>query len=187
MTAIATDTAAAVLELLDREGCAINMTGLVQLLPGHREPEIKRLTNDLYMKRQIARVPVMGAAGRYYVYYSLMLRPVRGQPAPALELEEPAPPVDLVTVSLAPLSPDQAVAVLERGGWSAEPEIIEPVERRAPDRRRLTALDVIKRWRLPYQLGRVVDIIATSRRTGMTRDDAALAIKMLRDHARGDQ
>lgn len=195
MTDTAITTADAVLELLEREACAINMTGLVQLLADHAEPEIKRLTNDLYMKGKINRVQVMAPHGRYYAFYALSVRTARGQAGRAQleQLEAPAP-------ALLPekLTPEEAVKVLERGGWEAGPEIVEPVdlaapaapiqiERRVADRRRLTALEVIKRWRLPYTLGRVVEVIAGSRKGGLARDDAALAIKLLREHVRGDE
>lgn len=185
MSAVATDTGAAVLALLEREACAINMTGRVQLLPDHPEPEIKRLVNDLYMQREICRIQVMGVRDRYYAFFALSVRPVRGQ---VLEqLEAPAPAALPVV-----LSPEQAVNVLESAGWKAEPEVVEPIgpamiERRAQDRRRLTAFEVIRRWRLPYPLARVVEIIADSRKRGISRDDAALAIKMLREHVRGDE
>lgn len=183
MTAIAMNTADAVLDLLDKEACAINMTGLIQLLPNQEPAEVKRLANDLYMKGEIQRVPVMGPKGRYYAYYSLFIRTANGYPKPPEQADPaPAPAVDLVT----PLTADQAVEVLERGGWKAEPEVIEPaqVDRRAPDRRRLTVLDIVKRWRLSYSLGRVVEIIAESRRGGMSRDNAALAIRMIREQVR---
>jgi hypothetical protein len=187
MTALAIHTADAVLDLLDKEACAVNMTGLVQLLPDHDQAEIKRLTNDLYMKGRISRLSVMGATGRYYVFFSLAIRTARG--ATVRVLEEQASPLELVVVPPTPLSPEQAVEVLERGGWKAEPEVVEPVqvERRAPDRRRLTVLDVVKRWRLAYPLGRVVEIIAESRRGGLSRDNAALAIRMIREQVRNDE
>lgn len=169
------DTAGAVLELLEQEKCAINMTGLVNLLPGHDPLEVKRLTNDLYMQRRINRVPVMGPKGRYYTFFAMTLRTTNGWAAPP-ELDTP----DI-------LNPDQAVELLERAGWVAEPEVVEPVtapqvERRVADRRHLTALDIIKRWRLAYPLARVVDLIGESRRAGLSRDAAALAIRMIRQH-----
>jgi len=181
MSAVDLDTADAVLSLLDMEGCAINMTGLVQLLPNHPEPEIKRLTNDLYMQGKICRVQIMGPKGRYYGFYALAVRTARGISA---QLPETPPPAE-------PLTTDEVVKILGRGGWHPEPEVVEPVgpiqvERRAPDRRRLTVLEVVKRWRLPFTLGRVVEIIAGARKGGMSRDDAALAIKMIREHVRGD-
>lgn len=180
MTAIAISTAEAVLELLDKEACAVNMTGLVQLLPDHSPAEIKRLTNDLYMQGKINRVPIMAPKGRYYAFYSLFVQTYNGraQMAPA------ALPETLTT--------DEALDVLERAGWKPEPEIVEPVapiqiERRAVDRRRLTALEVIKRWRLAFPLARVVEIIGNARKGAMSRDDAALAIKMIREHVRGGE
>lgn len=189
MTAIAMNTADAVLDLLDKEACAINMTGLIQLLPDQEPAEVKRLTNDLYVKGEINRVPVMGPKGRYYAYYSLFIRTANGYPKPPEQADPaPAPTVDLIV----PLTPDQAVEVLERGGWMAEPEVIEPgepaqVDRRGPDRRRLTVLDIVKRWRLSYPMGRVVEVIAESRRGGMSRDNAALAIRMIREHVRDEK
>lgn len=185
MTATTTDTGLAVLELLDREACAINMTGLVQLLPDHDQAEIKRLTNDLYMQGKINRVPVMGPRGRYYSFYSLFLRTANGY----------VPKPDQVATSPAPaalpdsMSTDQALAVLERAGWVPESETTEPAvpERRAPDRRRLTVLEVIKRWRLTFPLARVVEIIGNTRKGVLSRDDAALAIRMIRAHMRGDE
>jgi hypothetical protein len=183
VTATTTDTGAAVLELLDREGCAINMTGLVALLVDHPEPEIKRLTNDLYMQGAIQRVQVMGPRGSYHAFFSMGVRTTNGRKAlEQLAEAAPLPPV---------LSTDQALDVLERAGWVPEPEVIETtaiqVERRAPDRRRLTVLEVVKRWRLAYPLARVVEIIAGARKNGISRDDAALAIKMIREHVRGDE
>lgn len=189
MTDIAINTADAVLELLEREACAVNMTGLVTLLADHPEPEIKRLTNDLYMKGRINRVQVMAPHGRYYAFYAMSVRTARGRGAQLLEQEAPAPvPAQLPET----LSTDEALEVLERAGWIPEPEEIElaepvQVDRRIADRRRLTVLEVVKRWRLGYQLGRVVEIVAGSRKGGISRDDAALAIKMLREHVRGDE
>lgn len=189
MTDFSINTADAVLELLDKERCGISMTGLIQLLTGHEQAEVKRLTNDLYMAGRINRVHVMGPNSRYYVFYSLFVRTVHGYTKPAEPTEQaPAPGV----APAAPLTPEQAVEVLERSGWKAEPEIIEPAataqgDLRAPDRRRLTVLDVVKRWRLAYPLGRVVEIIAESRRAGMSRDNAALAIRMIREHVRVDE
>lgn len=185
MNAIATDTGAAVLDLLDKERCAINMTGLVNLLPDHDPGEIKRLTNDLYMQGKIQRLQIMGPRGSYYGFFSLFVQTFNGR---ALALvDAPAPlPENLTT--------DQALEVLERAGWVPEPEVVEPivpaviqVERRAPDRRRLTVLEVVKRWRLAYPLARVVEIIAGARKNGISRDDAALAIRMIREHVRGDE
>ena len=192
MTATTIDTADAVLDLLDKERCGISMTGLIQLLTDHAQAEVKRLTNDLYMKGRINRVQVMGPSGRYYVFYSLFVRTVHGYTKPIVGTEAaepaPAPTADQAAI----LTPDQAVEVLERGGWKAEPEVTEPaepaqVERRGPDRRRLTVLEVVKRWRLAYPLGRVVEIIAESRRGGMSRDNAALAIRMIREHVRDEK
>jgi hypothetical protein len=191
MTATAITTADAVLELLEREACAINMTGLVQLLADHTEPEIKRLTNDLYMKGKIQRVQVVAPHGRYYAFYALSVRTARGQAGRA-QLEQLAETGPAPAPLPETLSTEQALDVLERAGWIPEPEIVEPVdaaapiqiERRVADRRRLTVLEVVKRWRLGYQLGRVVEVIAGSRKGGLTRDDAALAIKMLREHVR---
>lgn len=172
-----TDTTAAVLDLLDKERCAINMTGMVALRPDHDPNEVKRLTNDLYMQRKIQRVQIMGPRGSYYGFFSLYVQTTQGRQAPA------ALPDNLTT--------DQALEVLERAGWESEPEVIEtaaiPVERRAPDRRRLTVLEVVKRWRLAYPLARVVEIIEGARRAGISRDDAALAIKMIREHVRGGE
>lgn len=187
MSAVATETGAAVLALLEQEQAAINMTGIVSLLPDHEPGEVKRLTNDLYMQRQIGRVPVLGVRDRYYAFFALSVRPVRGQVLEQLEV--PAPVLD--PQALPVLSPDEAVEVLERAGWKAEPEVVEPLpallaERRGPDRRQLTVLEVIRRWRLPYPLARVVDLIGT-RRAQLGRDEAALAIKMLREHVRGDE
>lgn len=189
MNAVVTETGAAILELLEREACAINMTGLVQLLPDHPEPELKRLANDLYMQGAIFRVPVMAPRGAYHAFYAKSVRTANGR----AQLEQLAQPDPQQLAPLpAALSPEEAVNVLERGGWKAEPEVTEPVtlipvERRGPDRRRLTALEVIKRWRLAYPLARVVDLIGGSRRGTMSRDDAALAIRMLREHVRGDE
>jgi hypothetical protein len=177
-----TDTAEAVLELLDKERCAINMTSLVALLPDHPEPEIKRLTNDLYMKGKINRVQIMGPRGSYYGFFSLFVQTYNGR---ALV------PTDPPAAAPAALSTDEALEVLERAGWVPEPEVVETaaiqVERRAPDRRRLTVLEVVKRWRLAYPLARVVEIIAGARKNGISRDDAALAIRMIREHVRGDE
>lgn len=124
------------------------------------------------------------AACRSWAFFALSVRPVRGQ---ALELLAQPDPQQLPAV----LSTEQAVDVLERAGWKAEPEVVEPLpavmaERRGPDRRQLTVLEVIRRWRLPYPLARVVDLIGTSR-AQLGRDDAALAIKMLREHVRGGE
>lgn len=181
---IALSTDAALLDLLDKEACAINMTGLIALLPDHDPAEVKRLTNDLYMQRKINRVPVMGPKGRYYAFYSLYVRTVNGYTAPPEPIEPIAAPAPAALPET--LTSDEAVNVLERAGWKAEPEVVEPIlaDRRAPERRRLTPLEVIKRWRLPYQLGRVVEIIGESRRAGLTRSDAAVAIRMLRDQVR---
>lgn len=182
MSAIATDTGAAVLDLLDTERCAINMTGLVNLLPDHDPAEIKRLTNDLYMQGKIQRLQIMGPRGSYYGFFSLFVQTFNGRAQLA--------PADLPAV----MSTEQAVDVLERAGWVPEPEVIEQipaaviqVERRGPDRRRLTVLEVVKRWRLAYPLARVVEIIAGARKNGISRDDAALAIRMIREHVRGDE
>lgn len=183
MNAIATETGAAVLELLDQERCAINMTGLVQLLPDHDEAEIKRLTNDLFMQGKIQRVQIMGPRGRYYGFYSLFAQTFNGR-------------IQLAHAELpATMSTEEAVDVLGRAGWVPEAEVVEPaapaapvqVERRGADRRRLTALEVIKRWRLAFPLARVVEIIYTARKGAMSRDDAALAIRMIREHVRGDE
>lgn len=187
MNAIATETGAAVLELLDKERTAINMTGLVALLPDHDQAEIKRLTNDLYMQGKIQRVQIMGPRGSYYGFFSLFVQTTKGY----------RPPADLDELP-AVLSTAQAVDVLGRAGWHPEPEVVEPtalvepaapvqVERRAADRRRLTVLEVVRRWRLAFPLARVVEIIHGARKGAMSRDDAALAIRMIREHIRGDE
>jgi hypothetical protein len=189
VSAVATETGAAVLALLEQEQAAINMTGIVSLLPDQDPAEVKRLTNDLYMQRQIGRLPVLGVRDRYYAFFALSVPTSRARPEPE---EPPAPPLTVPVLALpAVLTPAEAVDVLERAGWKAEPEVVEPLpallaERRGPDRRQLTVLEVIRRWRLPYPLARVVDLIGT-RRAQLGRDEAALAIKMLREHVRGDE
>jgi hypothetical protein len=191
MTAIATETGAAVLELLDKERTVINMTGLVALLPDHDQGEIKRLTNDLYMQGKIQRVQIMGPRGTYYGFFSLFVQTTKGYRPPPDQVDEAPVPAALPAV----LTTEQAVDVLGRAGWHPEAEVVEPiapaapvlVERRGPDRRRLTALEVIKRWRLAFPLARVVEIIHSARKGSMSRDDAALAIRMIREHVRGDE
>jgi hypothetical protein len=164
-------TADAILALLDQESAALNMTGLVSMLPEHDGTEIKRLTNDLYMQGRIHRVPVMGPSNRYYVFYSAQVRTTNARTAVPTE----------------PLTADQAVEVLASAGWTPEPEVVTVEERRAPERRRLSAMDVIDRWRLGYRLSRVIEIVGGSRNRKLTRDDAATAIRMIREHVRGGE
>jgi hypothetical protein len=190
----------ALLELLDREAAAINMTGLVALLVDHDEPAIKQAAAELYEEGKINRIRIMAPRGSYSGYYSLYVQTnigyVEREPAPA-PVPDPAQ-LPLPAVESTPImSFDQVAELLDRAGWTqtqetevvtVQPDPTAPiqVERRQVDRRALTPLDVIKRWRLPYPLARVVDLIG-SQRAQLGRSDAAVAIKMLRDHVRGDE
>lgn len=199
-----------VLDYLDRERVGMSFKGLLTVMPHLTMSDMNAAVQKLYDTGRINRLEVMGPERTFPVFYSLFLStakrytPKVEEPAPAavnpvlpesvaalvaarpiLTLPRaPEPePAPAPVVAPAVLSPDEAVAVLERSGWDAQPEVVE--ERRiAVDRRRLTHLEVIKRWRLPFPLARVVEIIGESRKGGLTRVDTAIAIKMLREQVR---
>lgn len=115
----------------------------------------------------IGRIRVGAPTGSYDGYFPLHLLP-RTAAQPEEKLDD-----------------DMAARLIERLEKDLAPTPL--VERRVPERRNLTVLDVVARWRLPYPLGRVVEVVFESRRAGLTRENAALAIKLLRAHARGDE
>lgn len=178
-----------VLDFIDGLQQGVSLTVLIKSLPNHSVDDIKAATRKLHENILINRLSVMGDNGRfYYVFYSLYIRTVTVHrdpierhetpaptPAPTPELVRLAAPPPLPLVIPTILSPDQAVEVLERGGWKAEPEM---VERRRP----MTAMEVIDRWGLGYRLSRVIEIIGGSRKRKLTRDDAAMVSKLVREH-----
>lgn len=177
-----------VLRCLDGEDCALSLTGLIELLPQHEVDDLKAVTRELFDIGRIQRLSVMGPSKRYYVFYSLHVRTTCFVRAPEPVPQSVADPVLVEAAAPLPvlLTIEEATAVLERAGWKPEPEVVTVERRVEPDRRRLTALDVIKRWRLAFPLARVVEIIFESRKGGLSRVDAAIAIRMLREHVRGE-
>lgn len=124
----------------------------------------------LHAEGLIGRIPVAPPTGSYFAYFPLHL------------LSEALP------VSLPQnLTTEQALAVLERAGWKPEPEVVTIEERRVADRRapRYGVMDVVDRWRLPFRLSRIIEVIGGARNRKLTRDDAALVIRMIREHVRG--
>jgi len=61
---------------------------------------------------------------------------------------------------------------------------VRPVERRVA---RLTAMEVIDRWKLPYRLSRIIEIVSAARRRDLGAEDAAMVTGLIRDHVKGGQ
>jgi hypothetical protein len=189
----------AVLDYLDGMQQGVSLSVIIKQLPDYPVDDLKAATRKLYEEIRINRLSVMGDHGKfYYIFYSLYVRTVtvhrevyerHETPAPA-PIPEEAPPVAPEPPPEAPVAPavpegpltaDEAVAVLEKGGWEAQPEEVM-VERRVADRRVLTAMDVIDRWKLPYRLSRIIEVIATARKKKLDGNDAALVSALIRDH-----
>jgi hypothetical protein len=194
MTTVAVSTETAILDYLDSVHHGATLTVLAAELQGHTLDDLKAATRALYDDRAINRVSVKApkGSGYFYVFYSLYVRTVNvyrddRPPAPA-----PEPAVDLVAlqapppVPAGPLTPDQAVDVLTRGGWSAEPEEVVTVERRVADRRkpRIGIMDVIDRWRLGFRLSRIIEIVGAARNRKLTEEDAELVVRLIREHVK---
>ncbi|HEX8883149.1 MAG TPA: hypothetical protein VF797_01515 [Noviherbaspirillum sp.] len=188
MTAAAQD----VLDHLDTERIGMSFKGLLVVLPHVTHAELNAALQHLYDTGKINRLQVLGPERPFPVFFSLFVSTANGyaeraaDPAPAVVAPPAEPERKLLTI-------EEATAVLEAAGWKPLPEVTEVipaapvlVERRVEhDRRRLTALEVIRRWRLTFPLGRVIEIVAESRKGGLSRENAALAIRMIREHVRG--
>lgn len=167
---------------LDGVEHAVGLPLLIAALPELTPDDIKAGTRQLYEDRAINRVLVKERNGHvFYVFYSLYIRTANIYRDP----DQVAIDAEPETLQLpAVLSPDQAVDVLQRGGWTPEPEVVT-VERRVSDRRaqpRLAVMDVLERWCLPYRLARIVEIVASTRRRSLTLEDAALVRRLVREH-----
>lgn len=169
-------TVDAVLDCLDKEACAINLTGLVAMLPDYQSFEIKDAVGELFDAGRIHRIPTMGPNKRYYTYLSLYVQTVNGCKPSIAE-----PSVD----SVAELTTEQALAVLERAGWRPEPEVVE-VERRVIERRtaRFGIMDVIDRWKLNFRLSRIIEIVGSARNRKLTKEDADTVSRMIQQHVK---
>lgn len=188
MTDVLVSTKQAVVDHLDGLHHAVTLGLLVNALPEHSVDDIKAATRELYDERAINRVSVKAPKGGFfYVFYSLYVRTVnvyRDEPeAPPAPAPEPEPTAEPALALDAPLTPDEAVDVLTRGGWVPEPEVVT-VERRVADRRasRIGVMDVIDRWKLGYRLSRIIEIVGGARRRPLTEDDAELVVRLIREH-----
>jgi hypothetical protein len=170
-----------VLDHLDGLDCALNLTALIRRLPELSADDIKEATHSLYDGRRIARVRTMGIDGRTYpLFFSLYIQTTpkfEGDPAPAPAPEpvpapEPTPGPNDLTI-------DQANALMER--LQQDLAVPEPtVNRRVTDRRQFDVVDVLARWRLPYRLAKVVEVLAGARRSPLTRAEAAAVCRLVR-------
>jgi len=199
-----TDIHKNIVDYLDSMRNGVPMTVMAEDMHMFDVEDLKAATKELFDDRRINRVSVKGGNGRFfYVFFSLYTHTVGGHrldeapthanlaPAPEPERELIAAekaPTDSVVAELvvAPvLSPEEAVDVLRRGGWEPEPEtVVRPVERRVA---RLTAMEVIDRWKLPYRLSRIIEIVSAARRRDLGAEDAAMVTGLIRDHVKGGQ
>lgn len=170
----------AIQNYLDRIDHAVSLPTLFDAIAGHTTDEIADAAHQLAEDRAVNRVSVMTVNRKFfYAFYSVRI-PTTIIHAP-LVAAEPGPHI---LSQLPPvLSTDEAVDVLQRAGWVPEPETVT-VERRGPDRRKLTAIDVIMRWKLPYRLSRIIDIIGGARTRPLTDTDAELVVRLVRDHVK---
>lgn len=192
MTAVGVSTKEAVRDYLDGINSAVMLPVLHAALIDHDLEDIKAATRELYEERAINRLSVKAPKGHFFVFYSLYVRTVNGYrqdrpAAPALTVE---PAVGLAVlqapVPAGPLTPDEAIDVLTRGGWEAGPEEVVMVERRVVDRRkpRISIMDVIDRWKLGYRLSRIIEIVGAARNRKMTEEDAELVVRLVREHVK---
>lgn len=166
-----------VLDHLDSLDCALNLTALIRRMPDLAPDDIKEAAHALYDDRRIGRIRTMGIDGRTYpLFFSLFLQttaPYRGDPVPApVEVEatpEPAPDPNTLTI-------DQANALMER----LQQDLAPTPDRRVADRRRFDVVDVLARWCLPYRLARAVEILSGTRKSPLTRGDAAAVCRLVR-------
>lgn len=207
MTQVVVSTKEAVLQYLDSINNGVLLPVLHAALIDHDIEDIKAATRELYEERAINRLSVKASKGHLFVFYSLYIRTIN-VPRPDRPLTElaqvvadmatpapvvPAPEVDLsplfepvpAPLPAGPLTPDEAVDVLTRGGWVPEPEIVT-VERRVADRRapRIGIMDVIDRWKLGYRLSRIIEIVGCARRRQLTEDDAEMVVRLIREHVK---
>lgn len=174
-----TSTEDAVLDYLDSVEHAINVTTLVRDLPDLPPGEVRAAVFALHDAGQLNRLPVRGATGQpYFVFYSQRIQTAKG--CAGLEPVDPVPvdrPADVPALSAA-----MASRLIERLEQDLAPE--PTVERRAPDRRRLGVMEVIDRWRLPFRLSRVIEIVGGARNRKLTPEDAEVVVRLMRQHVK---
>lgn len=181
------NTADAIQAYVDSIDHAVSLATLIAVLPDHSAEGIKASTKRMYDARAINRVSVKSSHGPFfYVFYSLSLPTTTvHREAPALA---PAITPALAEVPAGVLTPEQAVDVLERGGWVSgdQEEIVFERRTSTSDRRaaRISVMDVIDRWKLGYRLSRVIEIVGGARNRKLTEDDVDIAVRMLREHAK---